>query len=140
MHVVWKRPDGFHGADPADFIIVNVGTRAKIWLHKRDHSWFPFRIAGGWQESEATKRLNNLVNLLHHDDDQSWVDALVKIYNDTMGDEPERFIDDLGRWVNDLRNHLKGDTWELDIMGQALQEVASRLTGIRAAFLKAAAV
>ena len=137
MHVVWKRPDGFHGADPSDFMVVNVGSRAKIWLHKKDNSWFPFRIAGGWQESEATKRLNNLVNLLNKED-AAWVDSLVRIFNDTMGDDPARFIDDLTRWVADLRNHLKGDTWELDIMNHALAEVSDRLGSVREAFLKAA--
>ena len=26
MHVIWKRPDGFHGADPSDFMVVNLGN------------------------------------------------------------------------------------------------------------------
>ena len=137
MHVVWKRPDGFHGADPADFIVVNLGNRSKIWLHKRDHAWFPFRVAGGWQESEATQRLNNLVNLLAQDD-QAWVTSLLKLYNDSMGDDPTRFLDDIGRWLLDLRNHLKGDTWELDIMNQALAEVEARLGKVKETVLKAA--
>ena len=134
MHVIWKRPDGFHGADPADFVVVNLGNRSKLWLHKRDHSWFPFRIAGGWQESEATQRLNNLINLLPKDN-ATWVQMLAKTFNDTMGDEPERFIDELTRWIVDLRNHLKGDTWELDIMSHALSEVGERLQAVREPFL-----
>ena len=137
MHVVWKRPDGFHGADPADFMVVNLGNRSKIWLHKRDHAWFPFRVAGGWQESEATQRLNKLVNLLSQGDD-AWVDALSKLYDDSMGDDPARFLDDISRWLVDLRNHLKGDTWELDIMSQALAEVEGRLAKVRDDVLKAA--
>jgi hypothetical protein len=137
MHVVWKRPDGFHDSDPSDFTVVSVGNRAKIWLHKKDHSWFPFRIAGGWQESEATKRLNNMVNLLSRED-SVWVETLLRSFNDTMGDDGVRYFDDLTRWVTDLRNHLKGDTWELDIMNHALAEVADRLAGTREAFLKAA--
>ena len=136
MHVIWKRPDGFHGADPADFVVVNLGNRSKLWLHKRDHSWFPFRIAGGWQESEATQRLNNLINLLPKDN-ATWVQMLAKTFNDTMGDEPERFIDELTRWIVDLRNHLKGDTWELDIMSHALSEVGERLQAVREPFLGA---
>lgn len=137
MHVVWKRPDGFHGADPSDFEVVNLGGRSKIWLHKRDRSHFPFRIAGGWQESEASERLNNLVNLLPQDD-KTWVASLVKMFNDQMGEDPGKFADDLGRWVADLKMHLKGDTWELDIMNHALTEVTERITKVRAAFVKAA--
>ena len=136
MHVVWKRPDGFHDADPADFLVVNLGNRSKIWLHKRDHAWFPFRVAGGWQESEATQRLNSLVNLLNQND-QAWVEALSKLYNDSMGDDPARFLDDISRWLLDLRNHLKGDTWELDIMSQALAEVEARLAKSRDSVIKA---
>jgi hypothetical protein len=133
MHVIWKRPDGFHDADPSDYTVVNLGNRSKIWLHKKDHSWFPFRIAGGWQESEATQRLNNLINLLPKDD-KAWTDALGRVYDDTMGDDPNRFFDDLHRWVVDLRNHLKGDTWELDIMNHVLSEVAARLEAVRGQF------
>lgn len=135
MHVIWKRPDGFHDADPADFMVVNLGNRSKIWLHKRDHQWFPFRVAGGWQESEATQRLNKLVNLLPQDD-AAWTTALLKLYNDSMGDDPARFIDDTSRWLVDLRNHLKGDTWELDIMSQALIEVETRLATARDSIMK----
>lgn len=138
MHVIWKRPDGFHGADPADFIVVNLGNHSKIWLHRKDDQHFPFRIAGGWQESEASTRLNRLVNLLPKDE-KAWVDALLRIFNDSMGDDPARFVDDIARWVTDLRNHLKGDTWELDIMNQALSEVAGKLSSARDAFLKAVA-
>jgi len=118
-------------------MVVDVGHRAKLWLHKTDTSWFPFRIAGGWQESEATQRLNNLVNLLPKDR-QEWVNELLRIYNDTMADDPARFVDDLHRWVGDLRNHLKGDTWELEIMTEALSEVATQLVDARETFLKAA--
>ncbi len=134
MHVVWKRPDGFHGADPSDFTVINLSDHSKLWLHKRDHTWFPFRVSGGWQESEATQRLNSLVNLLDQPD-QVWVDALVKLYNDTMGEDAARFIDDICLWMADLHGHLKGDTWELDIMNQALAEVEGRLKAVRTSFL-----
>jgi|LauGreDrversion4_2_1035121.scaffolds.fasta_scaffold02529_6 hypothetical protein len=137
MHVVWKRPDGFHGADPADYVVVNVGSRAKIWLHRSDRSNFPFRIAGDWQEAESGTRLNQLVNLLGRDE-QAWLDTLVRMYDDTMGDDPGRFVDDLTRWVRDLCHHLKGDTWEIDIMTHTMTEVADRLHAMRAAFVAAA--
>ncbi len=134
MHVIWKRPDGFHGADPADFEVVAVGTRAKIWLHRRDNLNFPFRIAGDWKAVEASQRLNLLVNLLGKDD-SVWVETLLKLFNDTLGDEPARFIDDLARWVLDLRSHLKGDTWELDIMNHTLAEVSDHLGKVKGPFL-----
>ena len=137
MHVVWKRPDGFHGAAPTDYEVFNLGGHSKLWLHRSDHSHYPFRIAGGWQESEATKRLNNLVNLLPKKD-PDWLSTLQSLFNDTMADDAGKFIDDLIGWIIDLKQHLKGDTWELEIMTQAVEEVAERLKDVRPAFLKAA--
>lgn len=135
MHVVWKRPDGLYGADPSDFYIVDIGNHSKIWLHRRDHANFPFRISGGWQESEATSRLNNLVNLLNKSDDE-WLECLTKIFNDHMQDDPTKFINELSRWVDDLKLHLKGDTWELEIMQETFGEVARKLNSLKEAFLK----
>ena len=40
MHVIWKRPDGFHAASPADFEVVELTSSAKLWLHKRDQENF----------------------------------------------------------------------------------------------------
>jgi len=134
MRVIWKRPDGFHGADPSDFKVVELDGHTTFWLHKSDRQWFPFRISGGWQESEATKRLNALINLLGSEKGV-WTDAIVGIFNDTMNDDPEIFIKELKTWVGDLRNHLKGDTWEVDIMNQALQQVTDRLDEITEGFL-----
>ena len=135
MHVIWKRPDGFHGADPSDFMVVNLGNHSKLWLHKRDDTHFPFRIAGGWQESEASARLNTLVNLLAKDTN-AWTNALTKMFHDQMGDDAAKFVDELSRWVSELRSHLKGDTWELDIMNQALTEVIERITSVRTAVIQ----
>jgi hypothetical protein len=134
MHVVWKRPDGLYGADPSDFAVVKIGNHSKIWLHKRDHSNFPFRIAGGWQEEEASIRLNNLVNLLDKPDSE-WLNSLNKIFNDHMQDDASKFINELGRWVEDLRLHLKGDTWELEIMQETFTELSNKLKSIKASFL-----
>ncbi len=137
MHVVWKRPDGFHGAEPADYEVLNLGGHSKLWLHKKDHAHFPFRIAGGWQESEATTRLNNFVNLLGKDDEH-WLRVIGKVFNDTMADDAGKFIDDMIGWVIDLQQHLKGDTWELEIMSQAVSQVAERLKQVRQDFLREA--
>jgi hypothetical protein len=134
MHVIWKRPDGLYGADPSDFAVVKIGNHSKIWLHKRDHSNFPFRIAGGWQEEEASIRLNNLVNLLDKPDSE-WLNSLNKIFNDHLQDDASKFINELGRWVEDLRLHLKGDTWELEIMQETFTELSNKLKSIKASFL-----
>lgn len=134
MHVIWKRPDGFHGADPTDFMVVELSGSSKLWLHKKDTAWFPFRIAGGWQEQEATQRLNLLVNLLNQDD-RAWVDALHKMFDDTMADDPSKFIEDVQSWLADLKEHLKGDTWELEIMAQALTDVALRVSRVKQKFI-----
>lgn len=133
MHVIWKRPDGFHNAEPTDFEVIELQSHGRIWLHKRDQAWFPFRIAGGWQESEATMRLNMLVNLLAKADD-AWLQALHRIYDQTMGDDPHKFIEEMLRWLRDLHGHLKGDTWEVEIMNQALSDVEGRLLALQPRF------
>lgn len=137
MHVIWKRPDGFHGSDPSDYMVVQLGNQSKFWLHKRDHAWYPFQVAGGWQESEATQRLNLLVNLLSQND-QAWTDTLVKLFDDSMGDDPKRFLSDIVRWVSDLKHHLKGDTWEIDLMSQVMTEVIARVEAATAQVLERA--
>lgn len=139
MHVIWKRPDGFHGADPSDFMVVNLGNHSKLWLHRKDDTHFPFRIAGGWQESEASARLNTLVNLLAKDSN-AWTTALTRMFHDQMGDDPEKFVDELTRWMTELQNYLKGDTWEIDIMHQALSEVIERIEQGRGAVVQAAKI
>ena len=65
MKVIWKRPDGFHDASPSDYLTIEIASKAKLWLHKKDEENFPFRISGGWQDEETTKKLNRLVNLLN---------------------------------------------------------------------------
>jgi hypothetical protein len=137
MFVVWKRPDGYHDATPSDFRIAEVGSRARLWLHKSDHEWYPFRISGGWQESDATKRLNELVNLIGMPA-QEWTSFLVNTFHHSMTDDPRAFLADQIKWLTDLRGHLKGDTWEVEIMGQVLEEVCARLAGLEKNFLAAA--
>lgn len=130
-NVIWKRPDGFHGAAPTDFKVVKLGNQLKLWLHQRDETNFPFRVSGGWQEEQSTARLNRLINLLGKDELQ-WSEALVKIFDDSMGDNAVKHIDDLVNWIGELKTYLKGDTWELEIMTQALNDVIEHLQQIRA--------
>ena len=126
MFVVWKRPDGYHDATPGDFRIAEAGANARIWLHKSDREWYPFRISGGWQESDATRRLNGLVNLLG-DSAEAWTGFLTNAFHHSMTDDPKTFVTEQVAWLNDLRAHLKGDTWETEIMGQVITEVASKV-------------
>lgn len=123
MFVVWKRPDGYHDATPDDFKVITLANQARLWLHKSDRNWYPFRISGGWQESEATQRLNRLVNLLG-DEPSEKIDNLKQDFHNSMSDDSGVFVAEQVEWLTELLGHLKGDTWEVEIMGQVLQEVA----------------
>ncbi len=136
MHVVWKRPDGFHDATPQDFYTIELAGHSRIWLHKTDRDWYPFRVSGGWQESEATKRLNRLINLLNQPQ-ESWIEQLSKTYHHSMADNPEEYFQNVVTWIADLKGHLRGDNWELDIMNQTISEVERQLNAAKEAFLKA---
>lgn len=134
MHVVWKRPDGFHGAEPSDFKIVEVGGKSRLWLHKKDHVWYPFRIAGGWQEQEATQRLNGFVNLIGKPMSH-WVKQLIHEFDHSMTDDPKVFYSETEAWLKSLKDVLKGDTWEVEIMANAIDEIELRLADSKSGFL-----
>jgi hypothetical protein len=127
MHVVWKRPDGFHGSKPSDFDAVSVGGRANLWLHKKDHEHFPFRVSGDWKEDEASKKLNRLINLFGQPR-ESWVSHLNGLYAHGNFDDSKSFVTDLDAWLHRLQDHLKGDTWEVEIMNQTLLELRQQIT------------
>ena len=135
MFVVWKRPDGFHGAAPTDFKVVDIGSQARIWLHRTDTQNFPFRISGGWQESEATVRLNTLVNLIDHPKD-AWTNQLIKTYNNSMTDSPATYYSEKLKWLGEVNSHLKGDTWEVEIMAKVVAEVIRQVESVKDTFLK----
>jgi hypothetical protein len=134
MNVIWKRPDGFHGAEPSDFKVVEVAGKSRLWLHKSDHKWYPFRISGGWQEQEATQRLNGFVNLigkpLSH-----WSKQLLSEFNHSMAEDPGSFFAQTMEWLNSLGPVLKGDTWEVEIMAHTIDEIGARLNDTKPAFL-----
>lgn len=135
MHVVWKRPDGFLGAEPTDFVTVVVADHARLWLHKEDRKWFPFRISGGWQDQEATQRLNGFINLIGKPTSQ-WVDQMVHEFDHSMADEPTIFFEESLAWLTSLRAALKGDTWEVEIMDLSIKEVESKIHESKDLFLK----
>lgn len=122
MKVIWKRPDGFHGASPSDYEVVQVANNSKIWLHKHDNINFPFRVSGGWQDEDATKKLNQLVNLLNKDK-KSWLEHLQDGFFNSKSESAEKYVEKLHLWLSDLRSNLKGDQWEITIMHEVVSEV-----------------
>ena len=137
MHVVWRRPDGFHGAAPTDFKIIEVAGQSRIWLHRSEREWFPFRVSGGWQDDDATKRLNALVNLL--DQPQSeWQSYLTRTFHHSPFDDTKSFWKEMKEWLAELQKNLKGDTWETEIMAAVLGEISNNLEQLKWQFTKGA--
>ena len=137
MHVIWKRPDGYLGASPEDFLVVELDGHSRIWLHKRDKEQYPFRVSGGWEEDEASRRLNHLVNLLALRPADR-VEDLMGHYSDSMEDDPARYMDETLKWLKGLISRVSGDNWEMVILRQALEVTASKLSEIRSEFIRAA--
>jgi hypothetical protein len=135
MHLIWKRPDGFHGASPQDFSVLELGGHSRLWLHNVDKDQYPFRIAGGWEENEGTVLLNNLVNLLPKGD-QEWLDYLNRAYDHSMKDDRKAFVDEMTVWLRDLTSCVKGDTWETEILQQALRLTVDKISALRETFIK----
>ena len=134
MHVIWKRPDGFHGASPSDFKVVELPGQSKIWLHKGDNEWFPFRISGGWQDEDATKKLNALVNLIGKESD-AWLKLLGDQFGHSSAEDAQSYYKETVMWLSELKNNLKGDTWEVEIMAAAINEIESALAACKTTFI-----
>ena len=126
MKVIWKRPDGFLSAEPADFRVADLSSGARIWLHQTDSENFPFRVSGGWSDETLTKKLNTLVNLLGQTNEK-WTHTLTKLFHDSHAESPQAFIKDMKAWFADLKQNLKGDTWELEILTQTLIDVEAQV-------------
>ncbi len=134
MHVIWKRPDGYWGASPNDYYTVELDSRSRLWLHKTDKDSYPFRISGGWEEKESSRKLNNLINLIGHDRSE-WLGFLSKLYSHTMKDDRKTFFESLTTWLSGLTQHLKGDSWEIEIVEQAIHSTLKQLDQVRESFL-----
>lgn len=135
MHVIWRRPDGFHGASPSDYSVVELGGHSRLWLHKADKDEYPFRVSGGWEENEATKRLNNYANLLPLSK-RYWVEHLQTTFNHSMKSDPKEFFEETLEWLKELKSHLKGDTWEVEILTQAIDVTQQKLLEAKSDFVK----
>jgi hypothetical protein len=129
MHIIWKRPDGYHDALPEDFHAVELGGRSRIWLHKKDHNQYPFQITGGWEESSSTVRLNNMINLIPQAK-SAWLEYLSDQYDNMMADDRKQYIASIKSWLEDLSSHIKGDRWEVDILKEALTVVKQRIEDV----------
>ena len=64
-----------------------------------------------------------------------WVKQIVHQFDHSMFDDPNLFFDDMMTWLKSLKPVLKGDTWEVEIMAHALEEVEKRLEDARSGFL-----
>ena len=136
MNVIWKRPDGYHGASPDDFIAIEVGNGdLRLWFHKKDFESYPFRVSGGWEEEKSSKKLNNLVNLLR--DPPDLVTKKLKNMHSHSLLEVDRikFFEDLTNWLKNLQKNLKGDSWEIDMMAQSIDATVSLLMKNKDQFL-----
>jgi hypothetical protein len=134
VHVIWRRPDGFHGAHPSDFRVVEIGD-SRIWLHKRDRNEFPFKVSGGWGESTATSRLNNLINSIDEPVD-SFARFLEKAFDHAVEENPDAYVDSTLKWIGELQTKLKGDTWEVEIMSSVLKALVDKIRESKSAFGK----
>lgn len=135
MHLTWKRPDGFHDAKPSDYYPIDLDGRSRLWLHKDDKDQYPFRLSGGWEDKDLTVRLNNLINLLPESNPQ-WIKFLKGSFNHSMKPNPQEYYNEIYSWIRELKNFLKGDTWEIDILSQALDSTLNRLETIKPEFFK----
>lgn len=136
MRVIWKRPDGNLDASPADFKVLELDGHSKIWLHKTDKEHYPFQVSSGWNGQEDTTRLNNMVNLIPESDEQ-WLAYLNRLFSHMMKDDPKEFAEYLAEWIDELSNSLKGDTWEMEILSQAIHQTRERLSQVSKLFLAA---
>ena len=114
MHVIWRRPDGFHNSHPNDYILQTVAKNSNLWLHKKDRDFYPFRISGGWQDEDATKELNQLVNLLRGSY-ADWLKWFKVCYFESPKDNFNDYIKDRTLWLESLLDCLSGDKWEIQI-------------------------
>lgn len=138
INVIWKRPDGFLGASPEDFTVVDVAGNSRIWLHRKDSRNFPFRVSGGWQDEDATRRLNQLVNMLNRPEADLTEHLLTDYYESSSGDG-KQYLNALVAWLKDLMRNLKGDHWETTIMKEVMVELLQKIQAVEDHVVRAAA-
>jgi len=135
MKVVWKRPDGYHGATPSDYRVIKINEDSNIWLHKKDSEWFPFRVSGGWQDEDATIKLNSFINLIGKEDSE-WLDHLTNNFGHSEAKDAETYYKETLIWFSELKNNLKGDTWEIEIMATVISITEKNIADSHDGFIK----
>jgi hypothetical protein len=127
MHVIWRRPDGFHNARPCDYVLQLVAKNSYLWLHKVDKDYYPFRVSGGWQDESATKELNRLVNLLseHYD---SWLKWFELSFCESSYNSFDDYINNHNKWLDELLCNLRGDKWEAQIMKDTINDIKKKIS------------
>ena len=126
MNVVWKRPDGFHDANPSDYLVIEIAGKSKIWLHKKDKDNYPFRISSDWQGEDQTKDLNNLVNLLSKDYSK-WCAWIKNKFSFSKSSTVSEMLQSYFKWLEILKENSKGDSWEIEIIHSCLDEIKVNL-------------
>lgn len=126
MQVIWKRPDGHHNSNPSDYKVISIGENCSLWLHKKEKKWFPFRVSGGWQDEDATQKLNMLTNLIDSEDDE-FIDYIVESFYNSNTEVMTEYLDELLIWLEDLKSNSKGDKWEIEIIGFAIKEIETKM-------------
>jgi hypothetical protein len=136
MFVIWRRPDGYHGARPEDFRVVDVKGDAVLWLHKTDRDWYPFQVSGGWQDEDQTIKINRFANLLDAGPSE-WIQTMVSMFHDSPFDDTHEFSEDLETWMDTLRQCIKGDQWAREFMETVFVEIHSKLEASKGDFTNA---
>ena len=136
MHVIWKRPDGFHSASPADYEAHVLSSGAKLWFHKSDQKAYPFRVSGGWQDERSTERLNQWVYCLHLAPSKLLAKLQTSFEYSEYTDR-RKFMEELLQWLQVLSLQAKGDTWEQEIIHITFKDLLQHLEAVQAEFLAA---
>ncbi len=135
MFLSWRRPDGFHNSRPEDFKSVDLENNSRVWLHCTEKDWFPFKVSGGWQDEDATKKINNMLNLIESDQ-SSWNNFLTSDYENSQEDDQAKYFDGLTKWLKELKENRKGDAWEVEIMGEAIDTLYNHVLATKTQLLK----
>jgi hypothetical protein len=65
----------------------------------------------------------------------SWVKHLVNEFHHSMSDDGKKFFSETVTWLESLLSNLKGDTWEVEIMSHAINEVCNRVKDTQVPFM-----
>jgi len=126
VHVIWKRPDGFHDARPVDFEVLSIADNCQLWLHKIDFDWYPFQISGGWADEDSTKKLNNLINRCRYSQSK-WMVELHRDFDNSIQGDLDKYLRSTHDWLNKLLGCTRGDRWERELIAVAIRELIKRL-------------